>query len=262
MTALDKIRSRRETGKSMDQIQAESNTETMFWIFTVIAAIPFASVWVSKYFWFQEVIHLPNARWEMFQEMASSGITEVFRLGSLIMAFYEAKRGRKISVYFGIMVSLAIMLYDIRVGYFMAERLLYETYVFLCVVGELIAIRAIFGEAFESGIVKQVIETVNPKTEIVKPKPPPKKSANVSMKQGKRKRSRPKKDEEPIQVDGFSEPMTSSEIQRKLKQYEWKLVNGKGRPETAQANITKLKMALAGIGPEDMVNDITYPPGD
>jgi hypothetical protein len=49
-----------------------------------------------------------------------------------------------------------------------------------------------------------------------------------------------------LHVSGFK-PLTVSEAKSKLKQYEWKLKKGKGKAETAKANILKLRKALKDV---------------
>lgn len=50
-----------------------------------------------------------------------------------------------------------------------------------------------------------------------------------------------------IKVPNFSQPMTASEIKTKIKQYNWKLKNGKGKKQTALENIERLELALDQI---------------
>lgn len=255
MSALDRIRKHQRGGKTVDEITAENNVNVVFWLVTFAALITFVAVGIWKFFFFQTSIQIPNPRLELFLEITAAGISELFRFLSLVMAFYESKKNRVVSVWFGILLSLGIMFYDIRIGWIYASSETIETFWFLCGIGELIGIRAIFGHAFEEGINKfrksVKLESLLFETEIVKPeiselKQEPVKP--VSNKKPRVKKNAPIQapkviDSDSVAVDGFSKPLSASEIRSKIKQYAWKLKNGKGNQMTNDRNIEKLRHA-------------------
>lgn len=275
-TTLDRIRARRETGKTMDQIQAEQNTDAMFWAMTMVAGIMFLAVAVWKFFFFQVQISAPVLFWERFLEASAAGASEVFRMGSLIMAYYESKKGRKITVWFGILISLSIMAYDIHLGSWVTTAETFETYIFFCLFSELIGIRAIFGYAFEEALArplkvskpapetKEDVSKAEPETKpiiskdtTIQPAPQDISPLMVTLPDGLWEElvSEPapdvsendtgvsKNDIEVICVDGFKAPLSASDIKSKIGQYQWKLDQGLGRDVTNRANIQKLSAA-------------------
>lgn len=239
------------TSKKYSEAEAENNSEKVFWLLTLLSAIPFLSVAVMKYFWFTEIVSVPSTLWESFLEVSSAGVSEAFRLGSLIAAFYEAKRNRTISVAFGVALSISIMLYDMHVGYMFSEPKMLTTYLFSCIIGELLAIRAVFGEAFETSIVKYFskpeVISIKPEAEAASETEVEVKKPEIKKKKASASRKRTLASKKTVQVSGFSGHFNESQINSKIAQYEAKLKKGIGKAETNQANILKFQKALTEV---------------
>lgn len=284
-TTLDRIRAKRETGKTMAQIQADQNTDAMFWILTMLAAALFLAVGAWKFFFFQGQISAPVLFWERFLEVCAGGASEAFRLGSLIMAYYESKKGRTITVTFGVLISLSIMAYDVHLAPLVSQPATLETYIFLCLVSEIVAIRAVFGYAFEEGIfsklnvsgrVSETIETAaetNPSVSGQKLKhqvsDPETTDIDIlsntqrelwnevgaSVSENVSEIDTPVSENDTIQVDGFSGSFTAPEVKSKIALYRGRLENGVGREKTNQDNIRKFARAYKALTGEDICEE-------
>jgi hypothetical protein len=235
MSAADRILEKSQ-GKSFEQTEVENASENMFWWMTLVNIFLYVAIAAWKFFFFIDIT-ISSHRWSLFLQLTAAGAPEAFRMASLIMAHYEAKQKRRVTVWFGITISIAIMGYDIYTGRHLPSQA-YESFVFLCILSELIGIRAVFGRAFEESFVTKesfVTTKEQPATEIKIPEPIQEKPApTVNLRASK---SVPAK-------KGKPKPMTEGQINAKIKEYQWKLDNSKGKPETNSKNISKLQEAL------------------
>lgn len=244
MSTLNNVRERIESGKSLEQIRNEQNTESAFWFTIVVAATFFLAVGAWKYFFYLEQVDIPSNFWQQYLIIEAGFASEVFRLASLILAYYEAKQGRVVSVWFGILTSIVVMAFDIRIGYMFDSQAALSTYIFFCWFGELIGIRAIFGRAFEDTIAKwlgyrlsqKVVTTMKPKNQQTTTTVTQDKTLDMS------EWFTVNGDE--VLVKGFKNPFTAKTLKWKIGEYKSKNKSGVGKKTTNDFNIKKLQAAL------------------
>jgi hypothetical protein len=232
--------------------------------------IPFIAVGVQKYFFFEPFSDIPEGYLRQFVQISDAVVAEIFRFGSIVFAYFEAKKGRVWSVWFGVLASIGIMIYDMSVGMEFANPQMLKTYLFSCFIGELFGLRAILGTSFEDVVKKMKEKSVSEtepgvsETETQAKQKEPKRVSETKQKQDSEtpmKRNKPvstkqlkhdgtkqktvslKQSAETVSVDGFSKSFTASQLKSKASLYRLRLRNGEGRTETNEANLKKFETA-------------------